>query len=48
MAKNIKITVLFILTGAESKVPVGMLEVKLELLPAPGQQIAEEVISTQV
>ncbi|XP_071785511.1 centrosomal protein of 76 kDa-like [Asterias amurensis] len=34
--------------GAESKVPVGMLEVKLELLPAPGQQITEEVISTQI
>ncbi|XP_071495438.1 centrosomal protein of 76 kDa-like [Diadema antillarum] len=34
--------------GAECKVPVGILEVKLELLPRPDQMLAEEVISTQI
>ena len=36
------------LSGAESKVPVGILEASIELLPKCVQVLTEEVVSTQV
>lgn len=37
-----------ILPGEENKVPVGIIEVKLEVLPIPQQILSNEVIATQV
>ena len=34
--------------GAESKVPVGILEVRLELIPKINDLVGEEVISAQI
>ena len=35
-------------SGSESKVPVGVLDLRLELLPKTGQQLDEEVVKAQV
>ena len=46
---NLFIHYLFcLLVGAESKVPVGILEVRLELIPKLNELVGEEVISAQV
>ncbi|XP_071957356.1 centrosomal protein of 76 kDa-like [Antedon mediterranea] len=34
--------------GSENKVPVGMLQIRIELIPTPSQKLARDVISTQI
>lgn len=45
-SQNIPVELLGV--GSESKVPVGILEIKLELLPKMDQLLTEEVVATQI